>query len=115
MGLNNVIQKQGFENYNNELTVGTEKNRNVYNNSDSVYLKQVSEKDVRDVVDGINKLIKDTATHIEYEKHDKFNEYIIKIVDNETKEVVKEIPPKKILDMVAKMCEMIGILVDEKA
>lgn len=76
---------------------------------------KVDGREVKNMVDGLNKLIKNADTHLEYEKHEKLNEYVIRIVDNETKEVVKEIPPKKILDMVAKMCEMIGIIVDKKA
>jgi flagellar protein FlaG len=37
----------------------------------------------------------------------------VKIYKND--EVIREIPPEKILDMVAKMMELAGILVDEKA
>ena len=32
----------------------------------------------------------------------------------ETKEVIKEFPPEKTLDMIAKVWEMAGIMVDEK-
>lgn len=46
--------------------------------------------------------------------HDKTNRVTIKIVDKETKEVIKELPPEKTLDMIAKIWEMAGILVDEK-
>lgn len=38
----------------------------------------------------------------------------IKIVDKETKEVIKEFPPEKTLDMIAKVWEMAGIMVDER-
>ena len=38
----------------------------------------------------------------------------IKIVDKQTKEVLKEFPPEKTLDMIAKVWELAGILVDEK-
>jgi flagellar protein FlaG len=38
----------------------------------------------------------------------------IKLVDKETKEVIKELPPEKTLDMIAKVWEMAGLLVDEK-
>ena len=38
----------------------------------------------------------------------------IKLVDRDTKEVIKELPPEKTLDMIAKVWEMAGILVDEK-
>ncbi|WP_373898286.1 flagellar protein FlaG [Haloimpatiens sp. FM7315] len=98
----------------------TSKAENTVNKSSDNYDKHredgdLKEKDIKDMVDGLNKLIDGASTHVEYEKHDKFNQYVIKIIDNDTKEVIKEIPPKKILDMVAKMCEMVGIIVDKKA
>lgn len=46
--------------------------------------------------------------------HDKTNRVVIKIVDKESKEVLKELPPEKTLDMIARIWEMAGILVDEK-
>jgi flagellar protein FlaG len=39
---------------------------------------------------------------------------MIKIVDKDTKEVLKEYPPEKTLDMIAKVWEVAGLLVDEK-
>ncbi len=42
------------------------------------------------------------------------NRIMIKIMDKETKEVIKEFPPEKTLDMIARIWEMAGILVDEK-
>ena len=38
----------------------------------------------------------------------------IKIVDKASKKVIKELPPEKTLDMIARVWEMAGILVDEK-
>lgn len=46
--------------------------------------------------------------------HEDTNRVTIKIVDKNTKEVIKELPPEKTLDMIAKVWEMAGILVDEK-
>lgn len=72
-------------------------------------------EDINKAVDKLNKFVEDEDIHAEYEVHDKFNQIMIKIIDNKTKDVLLEVPPKKILDMVAKMCEMVGILVDKKA
>ena len=49
-----------------------------------------------------------------YGIHDGTNRVTIKIVDKDTKEVIKELPPEKTLDMIAKAWEMAGILVDER-
>lgn len=46
--------------------------------------------------------------------HEATNRVMIKIVDKDTKEVLKELPPEKTLDMIAKVWEIAGILVDEK-
>lgn len=49
-----------------------------------------------------------------YGIHEGTNRVTIKIVDRDTKKVIKELPPEKTLDMIAKVWEMAGILVDEK-
>ena len=46
--------------------------------------------------------------------HDKTNRVTIKIIDKTTKEVIKDYPPEETLDMIAKVWEIAGILVDEK-
>lgn len=46
--------------------------------------------------------------------HDSTNRVTIKIIDKETKEILKEYPPEKTLDMIAKVWELAGLLVDEK-
>ena len=46
--------------------------------------------------------------------HEGTNRVTIKMVDKETKEVIKEFPADKTLDLIAKAWELAGIMVDEK-
>lgn len=46
--------------------------------------------------------------------HEATNRVMIKLVDKDTQEVIKEFPPEKTLDMLAKCMEIAGVLVDEK-
>ena len=46
--------------------------------------------------------------------HEGTNRVTIKLVDKDTKEVIRELPPEKTLDMIAKVWEMAGLLVDER-
>ena len=46
--------------------------------------------------------------------HEATNRVTIKIIDKDTKKVIKELPPEKTLDMIAKVWEVAGLLVDEK-
>ena len=46
--------------------------------------------------------------------HEGTNRVTIKLVDKQTKEIIKEFPPDKTLDMIARVWEMAGLMVDEK-
>ena len=46
--------------------------------------------------------------------HEATNRVTIKIIDKDTKKVIKELPPEKTLDMIAKVSELAGLMVDEK-
>lgn len=46
--------------------------------------------------------------------HEGTNRVTIKIVDKDSKDVIKEYPPEQTLDMIQKVWEMAGIMVDEK-
>ncbi|MDS0524120.1 flagellar protein FlaG [Clostridium sp. SHJSY1] len=72
-------------------------------------------EDLKKAIDKLNNFLKDEHTHVEYSIHDKFKTVMIKIVDDSTKETIMEVPPKKILDLVAKMCELAGVIYDKKA
>ena len=77
--------------------------------------KKFTEKDVEQAVKKLNNFLKDDNTYAEYEVHEKFGDITIKIIDEKTKEVIMEVPSKKILDMIANLCEAVGIVFDKKA
>lgn len=76
--------------------------------------KQSSKNDLEKEIAGINKWLQGSSSHLKFTLHDGLNEYYVQVINDETNEVIREIPSKKVLDMVAKMHEMIGLLVDEK-
>ncbi len=50
----------------------------------------------------------------EFSIHEKTKLIMVKVVDVSTEEVIREIPPEKILDLVAALWELSGLLVDER-
>ena len=74
--------------------------------------QQPSTETMKRAVENINKNLKNSEAI--FGIHEKTNRVTIKIVDKETKEVIKELPPEKTLDMIAKAWELAGLLVDEK-
>ena len=52
-------------------------------------------------------------TRLEFSIHEQTHQIMVKIYKED--ELIRELPPEKILDMVAQMIEMAGLLVDETA
>jgi len=73
-----------------------------------------NEADLEKVVKSMNDFLQPTNTHIKFELHEELNEYYVTVVDNQTNEVVREIPSKKLLDIYSKMTEFMGLLFDKK-
>jgi len=69
---------------------------------------------VRRAVDRLNEMAAPLQTDLKFKFHEALKEYYVEVVDPITDEVIKEIPPKKMLDMYAAMTELIGILEDRK-
>lgn len=85
---------------------------NSNNNTGNENSKQPSNEQIKKAVEALNKKM-DRSEAI-FGIHEGTNRVTIKIVDRDTKEVIKELPPERTLDMIAKVWEMAGILVDEK-
>jgi len=77
--------------------------------------QEFSESILSKAMEQANKALNDSNRQIERHIHEKTKVIMFKIVDKETKEVIKEFPPEKIQDMIAKMWELAGLFVDEKA
>ncbi len=74
--------------------------------------RQPSNEQIKKAVESLNKKMEHSEAI--FGIHDGTNRVTIKIIDKDTKEVLKELPPERTLDMIAKVWEMAGILVDEK-
>lgn len=75
--------------------------------------EQLKEK-LEKMIDAMNEGLKASNKHVTYKFHEELNEYYAAIVDDSTNEVIKEIPPKKLLDFYAAMAHYNGLLVDKK-
>lgn len=72
----------------------------------------LSEKEQQRRMDRLQDTLKNHNIEISY--NNEVNRYSIKVLDSDSKEVVKEIPSEKSLEMFARMLEIEGLLVDEK-
>ena len=80
--------------------------------------KEVAPDKIKAAVDDLNKTVKQANpmhhTQLSFKYHEDTNRISITVTDSDTDEVIREIPPEKTLDMLAKAWEMAGLLVDER-
>ncbi|GIN64053.1 hypothetical protein J27TS8_40460 [Robertmurraya siralis] len=75
---------------------------------------KLSKEEVEHIVKGMNEFLQPKFTSVVFKLHEELDRYYVEVIDKETKEVVREIPDKEILDMYAKMTEYLGLFIDKK-
>ena len=74
----------------------------------------ISEAQLIKAIEQAIKRAEGRATSLQFSVHEGTKRIAVKVLDRSTGEVIREIPPEKMLDFVAKLWEMAGILVDER-
>lgn len=116
--------------YNTGTELSQQTNTAVKDNSETLSINQIEKnqgsqskqeskdgldpKELDKAVKKLNKFLEDDKTHAQYSVHKDLGTLMIKIIDDVTDKVILELPPEKILDMVASMCKQVGLL-DKKA
>ena len=82
---------------------------------------QITERDyesekskVQQSVTKMSDFIEPLVTDLKFVYDEDLHEYYVTIINPLTDEVIREIPPKKMLDIYAAMTEYMGLLVDKK-
>ena len=73
-----------------------------------------TDQQIKDAISQVNDKLKPHRTRCEFSYHEETKRISIKVLDKETDEVIREIPPEQTLEMVQKAWELAGFLVDEK-
>lgn len=74
----------------------------------------IGEEQLVKAVDRAIKALEGPTVGFEMKVHEQTKAVMVKVFNKDTGELIREIPPEKTLDLVAKMMEFAGILVDEK-
>ncbi len=76
-------------------------------------LTSTEKSEVKKTVSEINNFLDSMNKSLSFFIDDDSGRYGVKVIDKETKEVIKQIPPKEVLDMSSKIKEMLGSLIDK--
>lgn len=75
----------------------------------------VSEKAMLDAINKVNRTLEGEPQRYEFKLHQSTGDLVIKIYNKETNEIIREIPPEKMIELVEKLQEIVvGAIIDEK-
>ncbi|ULL19441.1 flagellar biosynthesis protein FlaG [Paenibacillus sp. H1-7] len=74
----------------------------------------VSDEQLIKAIERAIKSVEGAATSLQFSVHKETKQILVKVLNQETGEIIREIPPEKNLDMLAKIWERAGIIIDEK-
>ena len=77
-------------------------------------VQEISKDKLQQAIDVVNDFLEINDSSSKFVYHEGLERYYVTIVNRDTEEVVKEIPPKKLLDAFYEMKKMVGMIVDEK-
>lgn len=80
---------------------------------EGIYVSMGEEQVVK-ALDRALKALQGPTTTFEVSVHKETNAIMVKVLNKETGELIREIPPEKTLDLVANMIQIAGIIVDER-
>lgn len=69
---------------------------------------------IEEAIKPLNDFFEIENRSIKFVLHDGLDEYYVQVVNTESKQVIREIPNKKILDAFYSMQKFLGMIVDEK-
>jgi flagellar protein FlaG len=68
--------------------------------------------DSQELLDQIKSLTEDGQYSVRFENDRDANELVVKVVDRDTDEVIRQIPPEELLDLIKRLNDLRGNLVD---
>ncbi len=74
---------------------------------------QFEPQELQATISKANSQLKNTNSELSFSINEKTQQVLVKLVDSETKEIIREIPPEKIVNMMADMRENAGLFVNE--
>ncbi len=66
-------------------------------------------------VETVNQTVDAVDRALEFAVHQDTNRIMVRVVDRTNDKVIREVPPEKVLDLMAELRKLVGLLVDENA
>ncbi len=114
-GVNQMQHSQAVQSVQKENRQITQKksedqNKLKDNQLSSEQLKQKLQEKIEDM----NQIVGTLEEKLSFKLHDDTDRLMTQVIDVKSQEVIKEMPPKEMLDLAARIHKMVGIIIDEE-
>lgn len=79
-----------------------------------IIVSEITKEELEQAVEKANQFLLGLKTQFDFKIHEGTGRTIVRLIDKQTEKVVKEIPPERMLDILASIWDSAGILVDRK-
>ncbi|SDH19877.1 flagellar protein FlaG [Alteribacillus persepolensis] len=70
-------------------------------------------KALQQQINEINDRLEASFVDLKFQVHEELDRVYVQVLERESEEVIREVPPKQFLDIAAAMLQQVGMLVDE--
>jgi len=81
---------------------------------ETIIVSEITKEELEQAVEKANQFLLGLKTQFDFKIHEGTGRTVVRLIDKQTEKVIKEIPPEKMLDVLANIWESAGILVDRK-
>lgn len=82
--------------------------------TEPIIVSEITQDELKETVEKANQFLLGLKTQFDFKIHEGTGRTVVRLIDKQTHEVVKEIPPEKMLDILESVWDSAGILVDRK-
>lgn len=109
-----VETKRTNEQSNNQIA-SAESQKSNSNNQESLSYKQPTAEELENITEQLNNLMLSMNNDIAFALHEDTKTLMVRVEDSKTHKIIREVPSGEFLDMVVKIRDCIGALVDKNA
>ncbi|MGB9804404.1 flagellar protein FlaG [Desulfofundulus sp.] len=101
------------QNFKNDIpNLGEQRDKEALSMEEKGEDSKPSPLEVHDAVNRINETMELYRTELRFVFHEESGEIMVKVINAETQEVIREIPPEWVLKIVASVKKMLGLILD---
>ena len=76
--------------------------------------EEITREEIEEGVDTLNETVQSFHKDLRFELHEPSERMMTKLVNIQDEEIIKEFPPEEMLDMLGRIREAVGLIIDEK-